>query len=67
MIHSLDSLSFLKVEPINFLNYQCQDYNNRVISIEHEWQSRGENPQTYYDEIYKVKIFEITLRELLIL
>ena len=37
MIHSLDSLSFLKVEPINFMNYQCQDYNNRVISIEHEW------------------------------
>ena len=38
-----------------------------MISIEHEWQSKGENPQTYYDEIYKVKIFEITLRELLIL
>lgn len=43
MIHSLDSLSFLKVEPINFLNYQCQDYNNRVISIEHEWKSQGED------------------------
>lgn len=34
MIHSLDSLSFLKVDKVNFLNYQCQDYNNRVISVE---------------------------------
>ena len=34
MIHSLDSLSFLKIERINFINYQCQDYNNRIISIE---------------------------------
>lgn len=37
LIHSLDSLSFLKVEGINMLNFCCQDYNNRIISIEQEW------------------------------
>jgi hypothetical protein len=37
MIHSLDSLSFLKVETINFTNFCCQDYNNRIVSIEQEW------------------------------
>jgi hypothetical protein len=34
MIHSLDSLSYLKVDPLNFINFKCQDYGNRVISIE---------------------------------
>ena len=34
MIHNLDSSSFLKVDRINFIKYECQDYNNRVISIE---------------------------------
>ena len=37
MIHSLDSLSFLKVDPYNYLNFRCQDYNNRVISVEQEY------------------------------
>ena len=34
ILHSLDSLSFLKIDPYNYLNFQCQDYNNRVISVE---------------------------------
>lgn len=69
MIHSLDSLSYLKVDKLNFINFKCQDYNNRVISIEQEWKSDEGTPQvsTHYTEIYKIKIFEITLRELLIL
>ena len=37
MIHNLDSSSFLKVDRINFIKYECQDYNNRVISIENEF------------------------------
>jgi hypothetical protein len=69
MIHSLDSLSYLKVESMNFINFKCQDYNNRVISIEQEWHriENGKIISTHYDEIYKIKIHEITLRELLIL
>jgi hypothetical protein len=69
MIHSLDSLSFLKVEPINFLNFYCQDYNNRVVSIEQEWHKNKNTDQvsTHYTQIYRLKINEITLRELLVL
>jgi hypothetical protein len=37
IIHSVDSLSFLKVDPLNYLSCRCQDYNNRIISIEQEW------------------------------
>ena len=69
VLHSLDSLSYLKVDSINYINFRCQDYNNRVMSIEQEWTSTSENGvvSTFYDEIYKIKIHEVTLRELLIL
>ena len=69
LIHSLDSLSFLKVEGINMLNFCCQDYNNRIISIEQEWKKNVNTDQqsTHYSEVYKLKIHEISLRELLIL
>lgn len=68
-MHSLDSLSYLKIDPINYINFRCQDYNNRVMSIEQEWSMMGTNgvSDTFYDEIYKIKIHEVTLRELLIL
>ena len=72
MIHSLDSFSFLKVDKINLINFKCQDYNNRIISIEQEDEHKitvdGKPDLIHaYRELYKVKIFEITLRELLIL
>ena len=41
MIHSLDSLSFLKLEPSNFINFKFQDFDNRVISIEQEYQQQS--------------------------
>lgn len=69
MIHSLDAYKYLKVDKKNYINYQCQYYSNRVISIEHEWNRQDEagEKETQYYPIYKVKIHEITLRELLIL
>jgi hypothetical protein len=50
MIHSLDSVSFLKVEPLNFINFYFQDLDNRVISIEHEWHKNQntEKVSTHY-------------------
>lgn len=69
MIHSLDSLSFLKVEGINQVTFYCQDYNNRIVAIEQEWKKNAgtDEETTLYSQIYKLKINEITLRELLIL
>ena len=37
MIHGLDSCSFLKIDSINYIKFECQDYNHRVISIEQEY------------------------------
>jgi hypothetical protein len=70
MIHSLDAQSFLKMDSINFIKFECQDYNNRVISIDQEYNTglRGsENYETKFFSAYKIKISEVTLRELLIL
>lgn len=44
MIHSLDAYKFLKIDKENYINYQCQYYSNRVISIEHEWTKHEKNP-----------------------
>ena len=61
---------FLKIDPVNFIKFECQDYNNRVISIDQEYK-RLEPGSNLYEtlsyNIYKVKIHDITLRELLIL
>ena len=70
MIHSLDSLSFLKVDPSNLMNFKCQEYSNRQVSIEQEHTSgdaQSAERDNYYYDIYKIKIHEVTLRELLIL
>lgn len=64
MMHSFSSLDYLKLDSSNYINLKCQDYHNRVISIEQEYKI---NDKTEYDEIYGVKIHEITLREMLTL
>ena len=40
VLHSLDSFDFLKVDPNNYINFKCQYYSNRVISIESEFEKR---------------------------
>ena len=72
IIHSLDSYDFLKVDPENYINYKCQYYSNRVISIETEFEKRIGTREKYkvehkYEQIYEIKLEEITLRELMIL
>lgn len=69
MIHSLNSLTYLKLEKINFINFKWQSYDNRIVSVEQEWKENEgtEEVSTNYDRIYEIKIHEITLRELLIL
>ena len=70
MIHNLDSSSFLKVDRINFIKYECQDYNNRVISIEQEYKLGVPGTDSFeskFYSVYKIKIEEVTLRELMIL
>jgi len=68
MIHSLESVNFLKVEPQNFILFECSD-ENKVISIYNEYNKNTSigDSETGYQCIYRVKINNMTLRELLIL
>lgn len=47
MVHSMDAFSFLKLDQLNYLNYKCQDYNNRIISIEQELTVHDSNGKKY--------------------
>lgn len=68
MIHSLESVSFLKVEPENFILFECSDDTHKIISVYNEFTKyRGtEFEETGYQCIYRIKNHDITLRELLI-
>jgi hypothetical protein len=67
MVHSLESVNYLKVAPENFVLFECSD-EDRVVSIQQEFQKSNANSgaETNYENIYSIKIHEITLRELLL-
>ena len=65
LVHSLGSADFLKIEPTNHLLFACQFYDDRQIWLQEQYND-GEG-QTNYEDIFKVKIYEITLRELLLI
>jgi hypothetical protein len=64
-IHSLGSVNYLKIEPTNHLLFACQFYDNRQICVQEQWNDA--DGQTNFEDIFKVKIHEITLRELLLI
>ena len=64
MIHSLGACNFLKIEPSNHLFFACQYYDDRQICLQEQYNNIDR--ETHFDEIFKIKIFEITLRELLL-
>lgn len=67
MIHSLESVNFLKVDGDNYILFECAE-EDRVISIQQEYslKSAETGEETQFDKIYSIKIHEITLRELLL-
>jgi len=76
MLHSLESMDFLKVDPENYILFECAD-EEKVISVEQEFHKgiteeslkNDEDDaatETKYDNIYSIKIYSITLRELLL-
>jgi hypothetical protein len=72
MLHSLESIDFLKVDPENYILFECAD-EEKVISVEQEFhKGRTDNEEdeaaseTKYDNIYSIKLYTITLRELLL-
>jgi hypothetical protein len=65
MIHALGKCNYLKIEKTNHLLFACQFYENRQICLQEQYSdSEG---QTHFDDIFKIKIHEITLRELMLI
>lgn len=68
VIHSLDSPSFLKLEPCNFIHFKFLEDNDREITVFQEYQRKvGNSRETRYEKIYSIKINDLSLRELNIL
>jgi len=65
MIHSLGKCNYLKIEPTNHLLFACQFYDDRQICLQEQYSDHDD--QTHFDDIFKIKIYEITLRELMLL
>lgn len=72
MVHSLESCNHLKLAKSNFLLFSCAKYEDRQIMIQQEHQIKDKSSateeyvETGFDKIYNIKIWEVTLRELLL-
>lgn len=64
MLHSLESTNYLKVEPNNHI--LIQDLNKEILIMIQE-QVTDSLGETSYEDILKIRLNEITLRELLVL
>lgn len=65
MLHALAACNYLRIEKTNHIYFRCQFYENRRICIQDQY--NDENGQTQFDDIYRIKIHEPTLRELLLI
>ena len=68
MVHSLESVNFLRLDSSNCLLFACTDPMKKVISIQQEYQ-KGISDSVYDTEfwsLYNIRLHEITLRELLL-
>ena len=69
MIHSLESVNFLKLDSNNYVLFECAKPEARIISIDQEYikgdSSTGVDEASFWP-LYKVKLHEITLRELML-
>ena len=61
----MGSCNYLKIEPTNHLLFAMQFYDDRQVRIQEQYNDA--DAQTHFDDIFSIKIHEITLRELLII
>lgn len=68
VLHSLESINYLKVDPGNFIEFDSET-GDRIIKIQQKHTITGVcgDPETYLEAVYNVKISTPTLRELLLL
>ena len=66
MVHSLRSCEYLRIEPSNLMQFDRpnQDQQNRTICVqEQQFDPQG---NTYYADIFKLNIDEMSVRELML-
>lgn len=68
VLHSLESINYLKVDPGNFIEFDSET-GDRIIRIQqkHSIDGLSGDMETYFEPVYNVKISTPTLRELLLL
>lgn len=69
MIHSLESVNFLKLDSKNYVLFECAKPEARIISIDQEYIKGDANTgveEASFWPLYKVKLHQITLRELML-
>ena len=68
MLHSLEAFNYLCIDPNNVILFDLTNEESQ-ITVQHQYtkHNKFEGDQTMFDSIYKVRVFDITLRELLLL
>ena len=68
MCHSLESFNFLKIDPDNFMEFECAQPGSRILTVSQEYTKGSEgSKETAFWQLYKLKLYEFTLRELLLI
>ena len=67
MLHCIESANYLKIDAKNFIFFEFAQ-EKRVINIMQQYtrESSKTGDETDFEAIYKVRVHDITLRELLL-
>jgi hypothetical protein len=67
MLHSLQSYNFLRMSSSNYLLFECNKPDVRIIAVEQQFTRKDlfDNEISYFTKLYKIKLQTATLREIL--
>ena len=67
LVHSLESSNYLKIDGNNFMHFQFAGDKNMMSTV-HQYIKYGSKSgyETAFDPILRIKIHQLTLRELLL-
>ena len=67
MLHSLESVNYLKIDKKNFIEFDFST-EKKLIKIQHQYTKIGRDNCEEHDfvSVYNIQIHELTLRELLL-
>lgn len=66
MVHAIESINYLKVDPENFVYFDFSGSKKLINIVQMFQKTTKAGPETDYENIFKIRINDITLRELLL-